>query len=374
MIKAMKHNQNGFVAIFTAIIIMGLLTLVAIGFTNITRQAQRRTLDDQLNTQAFYAAETGINRARELINTGAVGIDDNKSDCADNGSYNYDIDTTLGINISCLLINMTPPTVEYDSVPVVGDGESITTYLRTLPSSGANISTLEVSWDTDQRSDLTDPDDERPNQGFTNSSPTLLPAANWGDNIGVLRVDLVRAPSPVTAANLERANLVNNSYTFFLYPSRQASTNSFTANPGSAGGHGASFLTNCVPNAADFRCVARINLSGAASNGYYVRLQSYYNPVRVSLRPLDGSGNETLTSGSQAIIDATGRASDVSRRVQVRVPIRNSNNSFPGYHSPFSILSAGSICKRLVGVPGNSTFLSTDVPASEQALCNPAMP
>jgi len=32
--------------------------------SNITRQAQRRTLDDQLNTQAFYAAESGINDAK----------------------------------------------------------------------------------------------------------------------------------------------------------------------------------------------------------------------------------------------------------------------------------------------------------------------
>ena len=59
-----KINEAGFIAIFSVLVIMGILTLLTIGFSNVTRQAQKRALDDHLNTHAFYAAESGINIAK----------------------------------------------------------------------------------------------------------------------------------------------------------------------------------------------------------------------------------------------------------------------------------------------------------------------
>ena len=50
---------------------MIVMSLIVLGFAQISRRNQRESLDRQLSTQAFYAAESGVNDARELITTAA---------------------------------------------------------------------------------------------------------------------------------------------------------------------------------------------------------------------------------------------------------------------------------------------------------------
>lgn len=397
MIKEMNSNnkQQGFVAIFTVIIIMAILSLITLGFSNITRQALRRTLDDQLNSQAFYAAETGINRAWRYIDgldegagaSGPVSLTYVKDSCPDPADdYGYAIDPSANISISCLLVNMVPEDFDPGTVPVAGTNPPIRTYVKPLDPVNPNEFTF--SWDTDDSSDLRNAYDERPNNGFDgNNNPVLPPKANWGTggrNIGILRVDIVPAD------NLARANMVNEGYTFFLYPTSHSSgSTAFSVYPGQAyssqaNHQGAVLLVRCADyNPAtdpdDFRrCSVDITLAGAAHGEYYMRLVSYYNPVRVSVVMRDGSGIEQQFYGAQAVIDATGKVDDVSRRVQVRVPIKWSKNDYPGFAENFSILSASSLCKRLAGKPGTTTYnlggLSPAPTAQETSLCDPISP
>ena len=73
----MKHlkihqEQDGIIAFFSVLVIMGILTLLTIGFSKVTRDAKKRTFDDALNTQAFYAAETGVNGAITAVRSGGI--------------------------------------------------------------------------------------------------------------------------------------------------------------------------------------------------------------------------------------------------------------------------------------------------------------
>lgn len=372
------RDQNGFVAIFTVMVIMGLLTLITLGFSNITRQAQRRTLDDALNTQAFYAAETGVNRVAQLIDDGAITGSASKDNCDDPSNiYNYDVDAALGVAISCLKLDMTPSNLYYSSIPKIGEGQSIATYMRPWPlDTTTNIRSMRIDFDTDSPGDLTDADDERPNRARVNGSPQLTSAANWGSQIGVLRVDMVPVPSTSVANSLERGEMAENMYTFFLNPSRNAdstpSTSPFQVSP-THQSQGTSLLVRCTNSTTDNRCSAVLNLTGTAANAYYMRLHSYYNATSASITLYDGAngtGNVLDIYGSQVLVDSTGRVGEISRRIQVRLPL----NPIPGYHEPFSILSGGSICKRIIGVPGDSGADMANVPGPDQALCNPAQP
>lgn len=350
IIRTMKTrgNQQGFIAIFSVLIIMGILTILVIGFSNITRQAQRRTLDDQLNTQAFYAAETGVNRAQTILNSGELS---SKEECTNlPNEYDYNIDSDLGITISCLLINPTPTSLEYSSIPTPGQGQPLVTLLRS--DSGDPITSIDVSWDTSDVGDLGNPATV-PTTGLSGGNPVLPSAAAWGDRIGVLRVDMVRIPSSFNATHLARDYMVSNLYSFFLYPSTAASSNTFTIAPGAVNA-GQTMQVQCATATAElYRCTGNMSLSGSTSDMYYVRLTSYYRSSRLGLVAYNGNSELELT-GAQAVVDATGRVADVSRRIQVRLPIRSALNSFPGYHESAAILSASSICKLLIGVPGAS--------------------
>ncbi len=63
----LKQNESGLAAIAVTMIIMGIVTLIVVGFATLMRREQRQALDQQLSTQAFYAAESGVNATRAYI-------------------------------------------------------------------------------------------------------------------------------------------------------------------------------------------------------------------------------------------------------------------------------------------------------------------
>jgi len=352
-------GQKGFVSIFSVIIIMAILTLLTIGFTTVTRRAQRNTLDNQQNTQAFYAAESGVNDAARAIQATSTY---SKTTCdGDPVNFVYTLNAATNVGYTCVLVDATPPRQTYDSVPVLGTGEPV---IATLASEGGQaITSVRISWDSPRG--LTDPLTlPSPNTTMLGGSPNLppataiAPALNWGNRVGMLRVDLV----PISS--LSRANLVNNSFTFFLLPSNSGATslNALSGTDNQAG----TLETNC--GATVPRCVATINLftpgpATATANRYRMRLTSYYQTVRVpSIEILNGAALLDQIDG-QALIDSTGKSGDVFRRIQVTLPLRPSL----GYHDPFSILTAGDICKRLLSAP--SAFAVIDAPVGTYPAC-----
>src|SRR5688572_1479839 len=116
----LSHQQKeaGMVAIMVTMILMIVISLIVLGFAQISRRNQRQTLDRQLSTQAFYAAETGINDAAELIK-GASGVVPDKPDCASSGGGFYTltptIDATNNVEYTCLTVDPSPESLVYSS-------------------------------------------------------------------------------------------------------------------------------------------------------------------------------------------------------------------------------------------------------------------
>ncbi len=367
MLKVMKNRQSitsaeeGLVAIFTVLVVMGILTLLTLGFSNITRQAQKRTLDDQLSTQAFYAAETGINRAWNLIDTGVLTSD--KTECLNEmGSidFGYAIDSPLGISVSCLLIDLSPSSVQFSSVPV---GEARAFYIGR--STGPEINQFTFNWDnTGEQSPSND--DLSPDAVFDNGSPRLLTDANWGTRVGMVRVDIIPITADMTET-LARDRMAEDSYSVFLYPSADPNADGSDAvhhiHTG-INGQGIVLGRQCTGSNPGYRCTATVRMADGTSTGYYMRVRSYYNAVSLEITAKDTNGDSVEFHNTQAVIDSTGKVNDVYRRLKVSVPI---GPEFPGYHEPFSILSASSLCKRIIGVPDASVIDTADGAGSDPA-------
>ncbi|MDQ3123612.1 MAG: pilus assembly PilX N-terminal domain-containing protein [bacterium] len=350
-------DQQGLIAIFSVLIIMGILTLMTIGFTNITRLAQRRSLDDALKTQAFYAAESGVNSVLTGINDGT--IDDETNTCNELSSViDYAIDNTRGIAISCLLVDPTPTSLEYDDVSEAGLGEPV--IAKITSASGALIDRLRFEWDSTSGTahGINSASILPGNQG-----PTLLDDASWGNNVGMVRVDLV----PASVAPSNRAGLVNRGHVFYLYPTSDSSVASSATTAAFQGAleQGGTLYTRCN-SPGTYRCIGNINVFPAA-NSYYIRIYSYYNPIKLKVTLLTAAGTELEMNDGQAVIDSTGQANDVYRRIQVRLPL---TPDIDGLHEVFALFSGDSICKRYIGVPapGNTVV---DVPAGvNDPACN----
>ncbi len=332
--KLAYNREEGFIAIFSVLIIMAILGLLTIGFSNITRQAQRRTLDNQLSAQAFYAAESGVNRAAPLIRDGIIATSRTSCDSSEYATQlSPEIDPELEVGITCLLIDMTPPSL----ADTTSEDDPTFFYLGTSDP----LNTLRVSWDS------------KIETGLPSATNTQFPTnAAWGNNVSMLRVDVV----PSSALD-SRNNMVNNSRTFFLYPTSSpagVTTATVAAGPDR---HGDVILTQCSGDygTVTYRCSAEVGLGPNSSNGLSVRIQAYYNIGIPTNIEVEGSsslvGWDQRFEDGQAVIDVTGRATDVHRRIQVRMPIGRTASYRAGLHLPYALLSADSICKQLVAIP-----------------------
>lgn len=328
--KINSDRSEGFVAIFSVLVIMGILTLLTIGFSNITRQAQKRALDDHLSNQAFYAAESGVNIAK----AGDLTVD--KTDCAPPSVGDYDIDAAQNISVSCLLVDSTVKDILDSGVPDIGNGDPV---VREVYATDP-IVTMKVEWDSVNK---TDPIIDLGTS--TTDSPRLLPNSEWKDStgkngVGVLRVDLV----PVGEA-YNRSSSVTGGYTFYLYPSMNVASSQATLSRGS-GDQGTVLVGQCNSGVGSegHRCNSNITFNPGPEQNFFLRLSSYYNPVGTRITGVDTNNDPVEFERTQAVIDSTGKANDIYRRIQVRVPIDPIVNN---PHVPFAVFGGNEICKLL---------------------------
>lgn len=349
------NNQSGLVSIVVALVIMGIMTLMSVSFAFLTRREQRQALDRQLSTQAFYAAETGINDAVSKLDT----LGTNVTDCSDAEQDRIgtlaerQLDPASGVEYTCVLVNQLPSSLVYDTI---SENDSIIVRVR----SPLTIDNLKFSWQDaageDAGGEFADsggnfylPQEkairDQAVSSFLNTASGAQ-TADFPNHIGVLRATIIPAQNVQSDTDL-----LNNSQTVFMYPDKND-------NPGVAGavefrnanqlsregvfGSGECNTGNNSASASyeEFPRFCNTEITNVGLRDVYVRLRAVYRPVSLTITATNSSGTQLELIGAQAVIDSTGKANDVLRRMQVRVPIQD-NYYFP----EFAVESANTICK-----------------------------
>lgn len=337
--QGIKRNQAGMVSIIVTVIIMLVLSLIVIGFARLTRREQRQALDRQLSTQAFYASESGVNDAKQAIKSNpallsaeyTVGCGDFISAA---GLNTFPKSTTIAgsgaASYTCLFVDPSPPSLEYANIGV----DSSTVIPIQNKNAGAAVGVVNIFWE-----DKNGGTDFSGCAGPAGGLPQSWPASC---NPGILRIDLVEFP----VAGASRNSLVANTMTTFIYPSGGGPTDANYANKG-FGPSGTFAVGSCNSGGTPKKCQAKItNLPG---NRYYMRLTAVYKPSAVTITADNGAGTPVELTGAQAIIDSTGKANDILRRIQVRLPLGGIIGTVP----MAAIDAVGNICKRFSIFPPN---------------------
>lgn len=347
----LRSEQSGIVSLIVTMLIMFLLSLVVISFARVVRREQRQALDRQLNTQAFYAAETGVNQAINALKTGYTGNTGNgeKTTCDPDvagplaGTAN-ELDATVGIKYTCLLIDRAPTALVYDDV---GTNQS-----KVVPIKRADngvINAITIAWQGKSEDA----------GGFVSCPavggfPDAYPAAC---KTGVLRIDLV----PV-AGSISEAALSTTAMTIFLQP-RTSGTGPIVYGPATIGSNqGLTVAGSCSAATTPKFCTAQI--SGLSANEYRLRMKSVYLANAVTICSPDCLSGADLAD-AQATIDATGKANDVLRRIQVRYPL-----AITGVGVDNALFSNQTICKRLA-ITSTSITTDTGVNTDPNNPCSP---
>jgi Tfp pilus assembly protein PilX len=350
----LAQEQQGFTSLVISLTLVLVLALLVVGFGQLTRREQQDALNKQLSTQAYYAAETGINDAVADINASPAPTLP-KTNCSPNGTDDANgwhktqanqIDKTLGVSYSCLLVNLNTPNMVYNTVNP-DDDKTALFQTNDVNDNPVNLSDLTIHWGS------TDGHTSYPTTA-TADADKFLPTGDWNSAAkhypGVIRLAITPlgdAANTNAATPLTRAQLASNTFTVFLYPTSSPSTSTSTVTylAGNAGGN--VVYADCTSATAEYNCTATISGLGATnSNRFLIHFLDLYDTSNISI---DGDSTDSATppvtqqayfSGAQAMIDSTGKARDVLKRLQVRIPLRESTEQ-----SNYTI-EAQNICKR----------------------------
>lgn len=344
----LKHNQDGFASIVIALVLILVLSLLTVGFAQLARREQQTALDKQLAGQAYYAAESGINDAvlgiqgntkagiPPTITSGTPNV--NTNNCLNapfitNGASS--LSNTYGVSYSCVLVNLQPPSIQYDNV-----GPGSDRYLSFTTTSTGATSDFTVQWvSTDGQTNY--PND--PSTGFQ-------PAGSWNHG-PVLQVSI----TPLT--NTSRQALTTNTMTAVLYPAQHgtnaASYSSYTLSPYAASSvvsnEGKVISGRCSTATAGYQCQATISGVPGGTGPFLIHLYNMpYDTANVNING-QSAGVPIKFIDGQAIVDSTGKDKNVSKRLLVHIPIN------PDYPVPNFSVEGQSVCKRFDTLGGSTT-------------------
>lgn len=327
-----QNNQSGMVSIIVTMVMMLVISLIVIGFAQIARREQRQALDKNLSAQAFYAATSGINDAQfQILYNGYTGP---KTTCANDATFTNGmslIDVVHGVQYTCILINETPSSLIYSPV---AEGQSISANMHFQDSggAGANVDRLVINWSA-----------PKPPTIIGANWPGFPSRSAWAGNTALLKMSLTNFVGvPAVPANLEkydRDNLNTTTFNSFLYPRLGgAPPVGFSTLPAR---QGEIIRAGCI---AGVSCTAQIN--GINSNHAWLNLTSMYETSKIVITAFDSSNQPLNIGGAQAIVDSTGRAGDVVRRIQVRMSMQGRTTA-----PPYALQIATGLCKDITVGP-----------------------
>jgi len=356
LIKSKYLNEDGFASIVIALTLIIVLALLTLGFAQLSRREQQTALNKHLANQAFYAAESGVNDVIQDVNNDYI-CDPSIVSCPP-GAYTPTADQCIDTSLlpptaltkqhsivssqaaaayTCVMVNLTPKSEQLDKTPP-DTGQHL--YFTTNPAPN----TLTLQWGSGDNNNTKFKTDDP-----TNSSTEFPPKSQWGNFPPVVMVSLTKVPN---ASNVTRAQLLSNTFYMYLYPSTKT-----VGTIDSTGPQGQIIPGGCQATGNNYPCSVTVDNLGSNAN-YILHFTAYYDSVDMYVTGQDSGGNAVKFIG-QDVIDVTGKAQNVLKRVQVRLNADSKN----GHINPDAVLQdnalqAQNICKRLETRPTNTDFIT----------------
>jgi Tfp pilus assembly protein PilX len=365
--NATNQSQRGAVSIFIVIFTALLVTIVTTSFVQLMLGNQKQATDNDLSQSAYDSALAGVEDAKRALvklkecqqkgggsgcNSLKAALNSLKCESLDAAGVADFVNGEVPVQASspdlnqaytCVTVQVT--TKWYEGELANADtGDSVV-----IPLDGVgdpdDLKQIRVSWFS--RDDL----DTGASPTFDNM-PLDLPASSaWpATQPPVLRTQLIQfSKGTIDLGEFSKAG-TKDAKTLFLYPaltpggSDTANYNTDTRRDAS-GRNGPKPVTcqaNLAVNKPGYLCSVTIDLPDIADREAYLQLAAYYNGTHYKVELL-GDGGVIDFDGVQPIVDSTGRADDLFRRVKARVLVSNAGN--PSTY-PDAALSLGkNLCK-----------------------------
>lgn len=372
--KKSEYDRGGvsiFIVVFTAL----LVTIVTASFVQIVVRNQQSATYNDLSQSAYDAAMAGVEDAkRALVRLrDCQNNDDGSCDVADlrNKLESGDCDTLGDVGV----VKFDPDSHEvqvgdeqlnqaYTCVKMVLDTESVEGALeasgvKTIPLRGKDsFDKVKLSWFSSDDLAVGVSASVPPVPLTSPPLPQKTTSVGWEENRPpIMRTQLIQFKKKSIDLSDFTNSGTNNARTAFLYPNTTGTPSyDFDAidmrrSPKSARNEPRSVV--CDPSNTQtgvnngYVCSVILELpnpEGGNKNNReaYLQLQPIYNEAHYEVRLYDGS-NEVKFDAVQPVVDSTGRASDLFRRVKATIALTDGG---PNLYMPDAALSVkGNICK-----------------------------
>lgn len=397
-----KHNsarrlQSGAVSIFAVIFSMLLITVVTVSFVRIMIREQQQASAADLSQSAYDSALAGVEDAKRLIvfcqSAGSAAqpecIDLASKTCTESLSA---VRMATGANAAenpvqagssandfeqaytCLKINPTP--IDY-----IGrlDKDQPNVIALASAEGQAQPSEITIEWMTKQ--DFSGDELKVPSLANYTTAATshggLPSVVRWGEAKWPAAVQVQRITNTATdptsgtidggpsIAWNNKMSLPNDNSQLLLLPTRTTQASVVTQKafpveritPYTTGtpveGYG---FAGCLPSAAaapsEYYCSMNIPFSSSSSVSLF-KITPLYRGAHYRITMKDAAGNQLSFKGVQAVVDATGRASDVFRRVEARIDMAS-----VAPYPDAAVETSSSLCKTMFVTNDSADFSS----------------
>lgn len=352
-----RVKQQGAVSLFVVIFATLLITIVTVSFIQLMLRDQQQSTSSDLAQSAYDSAQAGVEDAKRLlildqscrngtaaptINCAAIAAaltptpGDSQTSCntlaaagivgETNGEtiiQQSSGDSASQLNQAYTCVKVGVNTDDYKGNADVNQSDII-------PLRGVGTFTsIELSWFS--REDVSSEGEDDIEFPTTGSDSSLPPeGSEWPDNNPpLLRTQLMQMGGSFKLTDFDDSQPDNksNANTLFLYPSATGLTTKDFALDARRSPSNSQQKVQCNDSFLDgeYACTVTITLpnpidGNTANRNAYLRLTSLYNGAHYSIKLKNG--NETVRfNGVQPLVDSTGRANDVFRRVEARVEL-----------------------------------------------------
>lgn len=358
IINRIMRQQAGAVSLFVVIFAALLMMIVTVSFVQLMLKDQQQATSSDLSQSAFDSAQAGVEDAKRLLlldqacrnNTAPATVNcaaiasalapeagQSSTSCdalAKSGIVGETNDETI-IQQNESDTNSASLNQAYTCVKI---GVNTDDYKESLQANESGIvpirgvsqfDTIELSWfSQDDVSSVTDKTVGFPTTGADVSLPRM--GSKWQANYPpLIRTQLMQMGGSFKLSDFDDSQAGNksNANTLFLYPSATGVTNEDFALDARRSPTNAPHQVKCNTSFVDgeYACQAVIKLpapidGNTANRNAYLRLTALYNGAHYKIRLKNGSSYVQFNQ-VQPLVDATGRADNVFRRVQARIEL-----------------------------------------------------
>jgi Tfp pilus assembly protein PilX len=392
MTQNKTEKQRGAVSLFVVIFAALLMTVVTVSFIQLMLRDQQQATSSDLSQSAYDSAQAGVEDAKRLLLLNQACSNGTAPSSVNCATIQSALTPTAGQSqTSCDTLAKAGIVGETNNETIIQKNESDTNsaalnqaytcvkigvntddYKNSLTVNGSGIvplrgvstfDSIELSWFsvTDVSSVTSDQTVGFPSTG---ASVVLPPMGDkWKFNYpSLMRAQFMQTGTNFKLSDFDDSQPGNRSdaNTLFLYPSATGVSNFDFALDARRSPTGTPYQVKCNTSFVngEYACTATIKVpspidGNTADRGAFLRLTSLYNGAHYKVR-LKNGGTYVQLNQVQPIIDSTGRADDVFRRVQARVQLTG-DFTYP----QAAVDMQGNLCKNFVITDQDSGFSGT---------------